>query len=288
MIFKALSKLVILLIPFVLLANTALSEKANRVAVRAEATKEYTLARARNESKKVQTYHLIQGKYLGGNVEDPGLEEMTFPEIAEHIGLNLKRQNYYSEEDPSEGDLLIMVHYGASNFIGDPEDNDVFDINDYLPPVKTASGEIYEYEISKNAIPKFYGMVRASERAEIKEKYFRAKILGMDDVFTANSTDYEAFVQEELAREGRYFFILTAFDLPLLKQGEKKVLWTTRYSVRTVGQPYDEALKELNQVAGDYFGKNMKGLISKRATDDSKVEFGDIEVIDGPEETPQK
>jgi hypothetical protein len=287
-IFKALSKLVILLIPFVLLANTALSEKANRVAVRAEATKEYTLARARNESKKVQTYHLIQGKYLGGNVEDPGLEEMTFPEIAEHIGLNLKRQNYYSEEDPSEGDLLIMVHYGASNFIGDPEDNDVFDINDYLPPVKTASGEIYEYEISKNAIPKFYGMVRASERAEIKEKYFRAKILGMDDVFTANSTDYEAFVQEELAREGRYFFILTAFDLPLLKQGEKKVLWTTRYSVRTVGQPYDEALKELNQVAGDYFGKNMKGLISKRATDDSKVEFGDIEVIDGPEETPQK
>ena len=58
------------------------------------------------------------------------------------------------------------------------------------------------------------------------------------------------------------------------------MLWTTRYSIRTIGQSYAQALKELNIVAGYFFGKNLKGLISKRATDKSIVEFGEIEVLD--------
>ena len=296
------------------------AKKANRVAVRAEATKEYTLLRAQDKTAKVQTYHLIKGKYFGGNVDDPSLEDMSFPEIAEHIGLNLRRQKYFPEEDPATGDLLIMVHYGASYFI-DRSGNDYdrfrneddrsgngydrsgngydrfrneddsgnyddfwyygkFDLDDYFPPVTTASGEIYHYNHSRNAIPDFYGFVLPSERGYVKAQYVRAKALGMDDIFKLDVTDYESSLQVELTDEGRYFIILTAFDLPLLKKGEKKVMWTTRYSIRRIGQSYAQALKELNIVAGFYFGKNIKGLISKRATDKSIVEFGEIEVID--------
>ncbi len=281
---RNLSKTLITFLPLFLVVGLFADKKSNRVAVRAEATKEYTISRTRDEAAKVQTYHLIKGKYFGGNVNDPSLEEVTFEELAQELASNLKRQNYFSEENPDEGDLLIMVHYGASNFMGDIEENDVFDLDDYFPPVEKADGEVYEYQLSRDAIPKFWGLTPAGEdRNLLKEKYVRSKLLGMDDVFSADTTSYEAYVQEELAREGRYFFILTAFDLPLLKKGKKKVLWTTRYSIRTVGQDYAQALKELNHVASHYFGKNMKGLISKRATDDSLVEFGDIEVI---EDTP--
>lgn len=270
--------------PILLLATGFLGpKKANRVAVRAEATKEYTLARALDETKKVQTYHLIQGKYIGGNVADEELEEMDFLEIAEHIERNLRRQKYFPEEDLAAGDLLIMAHYGASFYIDDPEnpdERDVFDINDYLPPVRTASGEVYDFELSKKALPKLMGTVLPSDRNLLEELYFRTRILGMDDVFSLDVTDYESSVQVQLSNEGRYFIILTAFDLPLLKKGEKKVMWTTRYSIRRIGQSYAQALKELNIVAGFYFGKNIKGLISKRATDKSIVEFGEIEVID--------
>lgn len=279
--FQDFIKLALLLGLVSLPAHVAFGQKANRVVVRAEAAKEYTLARARDESAKVQTYHLIKGKYFGGNVADESMEEMTFDDIAEQLALNLQRQNYFSEEDSNAGDLLIMVHYGASNFISDDEDAEVFDIGDYLPPVQKANGETYEYKLSKQAIPKFWGQVLPEDRPLLKEQYFRAKILGMDDIFSSKVTSYEAYVQSELAADGRYFIILTAFDLPRLKQGGKKVLWTTRYSIRTIGQSYDEAIKELNTVAGDYFGKNMKGLISKRATDDSKVEVGDVEVLEG-------
>ena len=261
-------------------------KKANRVAVRAEARKEYTLLRAHDEGSKVQTYHLIKGRFFGGNVADPGLEETTFEKAAEHIALNLRRQKYFPEEDPSAGDLLIMVHYGASIFVDKSRrDGDFwfygqFDLNDYFPPVTTASGEIYEYNLSRNAIPEFYGFVLPSERGYVQAAYVRAKMLGMDDIFNKGVHPYEAWIQGGLAREGRYLFILTAFDLPLLKQGEKKILWTTRYSIRAIGQSYAQAIKELNIVAGYFFGKNLKGLISRRATDDSLVEFGEIEVLD--------
>ena len=263
-------------------------KKANRVAVRAEARKEYTLLRAHDEASKTQTYHLIKGRFFGGNVADPGLEETTFQESAEHIALNLKRQKYFPEEDPAAGDLLIMVHYGASFFVDNSRRGDWFygnfDLDDYFPPVTTASGEIYDYNLSRNVIPEFYGFVLPSERGYVQAAYVRAKMLGMDDIFNKGVHPYEAWIQRGLADEGRYLFILTAFDLPLLRQGEKKILWTTRYSIRAIGQSYAQAIKELNIVAGYFFGKNLKGLISRRATDKSLVEFGEIEVLDQEDE----
>lgn len=267
-------------------------KKANRVAVRAEARKEYILDRALDKSAKVQTYHMIKGNYFGGNVDDPGLEETTFPEVAEHISRNLRRQKFFPEEDPAASDLLIMVHYGASYYIDDPRDGNEFDLDYSLSSVSTAWGEIYDYNLSGKANPNFYGLVMPSERRYVYgmglpsrrryviESYVRAKILGMYEVFSSTANDYEAHIQSGLASEGRYFFVLTAFDLPLLRKGEKKVMWSTRYSIRSIGQPYRQAIKELNLVAGHYFGKNMKGLISKRATDKSIVEFGEIEVLD--------
>ena len=261
-------------------------KKANRVAVRAEATKEYTLLRAQDETAKVQTYHLIKGSYFGGNVDDPSLEEVTFPEIAEHIGLNLKRQKYFPEEDPAAGDLLIMVHYGASKLIdrSGNEDDSRDDLDEYFPPVTTALGEIYDYNHSRNAIPEFYGFVLPSQRGYVQAQYVRAKMLGMDDLFTKGLHPYEAHILGELVREPRYFFVLTAFDLPLLRKGEKKVLWTTRYSIRTIGQSYAQAIMELNLVAGNFFGKNLDGLYSRRATDDFEVKIGEIEVLGQEEE----
>ena len=282
MLSATLARFILAFLLLLLGSGFLIPKKANRVAVRAEATKEYTLLRAQDETAKVQTYHLIKGRYFGGNVDDPSLEEVTFPEIAEHIGFNLKRQKYFPEEDPAAGDLLIMVHYGASHYIGDPEYRYryVFHLNDYFPPVRTASGEIYRYNLSRNAIPEFYGLVFPSQRGYMKAHYVRAKILGMDDIFAKGVHPYEAYIQQQIAGEGRYFFVLSAFDLPLLKKGEKKVLWTTRYSIRRIGQSYQQALKEMNLVAGHYFGQNLKGLILKRATDKSIVEFGEIKVLD--------
>ena len=65
--------------------------KSNRVAVRAEATKDYTLLRERDKSAKVQTYHLAKGLFLGGNVVDGSLDESSFEEIADELGITRSR-----------------------------------------------------------------------------------------------------------------------------------------------------------------------------------------------------
>lgn len=274
---KVNPKVILIILSWVFVTTMVLRGEANRVAVRAEATKEYAQSKAsRNEG--VQTYHLTKGKYFGGNIDDPGLNDVSFEEVAEHIALNLERQKFYSEDDPDKGDLLILVNYGSSGYLGDRNQYG-FTLSDILPPVTTASGEIYEYELTKKAIPKFWGLVLPSQRRGVKDLYFRSMILGMEGVWKPNITSYEAFIQKELTNEGRYFIYVSAFDLPLLREGKKKILWTTRYSVRSIGQSFGEAIEELNVVAGHYFGKNFDHLISKRSTDPSLVEVGEIEVI---------
>ena len=57
------------------------------------------------------------------------------------------------------------------------------------------------------------------------------------------------------------------------------MLWSTRYSIRAIGQSFDQAIKDMNLVAADYFGKNLQGLNKTRVTDKSRVEIGEIEVI---------
>ena len=51
-----------------------MAEAANRVFVKPEASDDYLIERAREPSKKVQTYQFMKGKYHPGNRLDPGME----------------------------------------------------------------------------------------------------------------------------------------------------------------------------------------------------------------------
>jgi len=55
-----------------------MAEAANRVFVKPEASDDYLIERAREPSKKVQTYQFMKGKYHPGNRLDPGMEKVTF------------------------------------------------------------------------------------------------------------------------------------------------------------------------------------------------------------------
>tara|TARA_B100000212_G_C27382531_1_gene537718 strand:+ start:397 stop:783 length:387 start_codon:yes stop_codon:yes gene_type:complete len=82
--------------------------------------------------------------------------------------------------------------------------------------------------------------------------------------------------------------VLMAYDLPLMGQGELVLHWTTRYSIRNIVQGFEQASKDMNLVADNYFGKNMGDLVKKRITDKSRVELGKIEVIGTEELTDSK
>jgi len=274
-------------VSLILLASISasfLAAKENRVAVKSNASPEFARIRASSDSKKIQTYHIMEGKYFGGNTDDPSMNEVTFIEIADHMGENLKRQNFYSEPDNDKGDLLIMVNYGATEYNADYAELMGIDSLDDLG--FGADTEGLEEGEAEQAFAADYAAMQSFNEGGQMSKIFKAKLLGMEEMFNDNANDQQVYEFSDMVNEERYFIYLVAFDLPSMRKGEKNVMWTTRYSMRAIGQPFDEAIEQLNIVAGNYFGLNMKGMQSKRASDKFEVQMGDIEVIGHEEPAP--
>ena len=267
------------ILPIVLATGGLSAKQANRVAVKAKADAEYIRARALDASKKVQTYHVVKGKFYNGNTSDKSMEGVTFMEIAENMAANLRRQNYYSEPDPEKGDLIIMINYGATDYDADfMELMNIDSLDDFGVGGSTDTEGLDEFEAEAEFAADFAFMQSINEGRDMSIA-FKAKLLGMEELFDDRTTDHQVYQLRDMVSEERYFIYLIAFDLPAYRNGEKKVLWTTRYSMRAIGQPFDEAMGELNYVASNFFGKNIDGLNSRRATDEFEVQVGDIEVI---------
>lgn len=253
---------------------------SDRVAIKAYATDEYTVDRARDESKQVQTYFIAEGKYYPGNSDRPSMKDVSFMQIAQDLASNLERQNFFSETNKEKGDLLILVHYGVTDY--DP---------DYMEQRGIDSMDEFGYGDAVDSDPLLVSAVREEFQAQVFDMQttneantraigLKAQLLGMNELFSARANDQQINELRDVLQEERFFVVLNAFDLPLFREGENKLLWSTRYSIRAGGKPFDQAITELNVVAGDYFGKNMKGLNLKRASDKSNVDLGDVEVIE--------
>lgn len=274
----------LLLLSALFLATQVFGARPNRVAVKAKASEEYIKDRAGDPSKKIQTYHVLKGKYFGGNTDDPSMEAVTFLEIAENMAANLRRQNFITETDPEKGDLLIMVHYGATNYDADyMELMGVDSLEDLGFGTGTDTSDFDEFEAEEAFAADFFAMQAFNEGGQMN-LMFKSKLLGLEEMFDDRASNQDVYEFRDMVSEERYFVFLVAFDLPAYRKGEKKVLWTTRYSMRAIGQPFDVAIGELNYVAGNFFGKNLDGLYSRRATDDSEVRIGEIEVLGQEEE----
>ena len=257
-----------------------LSAKENRVAVKSKASPDFTIQRS-EEGKKIQTFHVMEGKYFGGNTDDKSMEGVTFMDIAENLAANLQRQGFYSAKSNDEGDLLIVVNYGATDYDADYQELMGIDSLDDLGFGFDTEG-LEEFEAEEAFISDFNN-IQAMNEAGGMDKIFKAKLLGMEELFDDTASAQDVFEFEDMVNEERYFIYLVAFDLPAYREGEKKVMWTTRYSMRAIGQPFDEAIAQLNTVASHYFGLNMKGMQNRRASDNFEVQIGEIEVIESEE-----
>ncbi|MDA0349828.1 MAG: hypothetical protein O3C43_22320 [Verrucomicrobia bacterium] len=246
---------------------------ANRILIKAVASEEYVKQRALDDEKKIQTYNFYEGRFFGGNSKDRSLERFTFMDIIQDMAMHLQKQGYYNSPVVGEADLLIVVHYGATDY-----EESFFDLMGY-----TSFEDMgYSDDMDASAMAGFQSnlsFMDTMNRANDQSRYGKSRLLGMEEAYMQSTPSWEREDLEWQLTESRYFVILMAYDMPLLKQGETKLLWSTRYSIRAIGQSFDQAIKDMNLVAADYFGKNLKGLNKTRVTDNSHVEFGEIEVI---------
>jgi hypothetical protein len=87
---------------------------------------------------------------------------------------------------------------------------------------------------------------------------------------------------QKMLRAERYFLILMAFDWQKMqKTGEKKLVWSTRFSMDAIGVGFDDAHFALSRGAANYYGTNLDGKLGKTKTfvGPGEVITGDLEVI---------
>ena len=281
----------------------------NRVAVKAEALDSYSTERARNPEKKQQTYLFMKGKYYGGNSRDDSMDDVTFEDLVEDIAVYLRNQSFFPEPEHKSSDLLIVVHYGVTSGQADSltetmghhsiEDlSDPFGNTGYIwksaDELTTLEGEdvseLYEdsaagasqLPVPNNIDPGVefnYNASLSIEEAHYRASYAKAELLGMEEAYSHKGSLSDERMLNTMINEERYFVVLMAWDYQKLLRGESELVWRTRYSIRSRGQSFEKGLNQMNQVAGNYFGMNMKGIINKRADDRSNVKMGDIEVL---------
>ena len=266
-------------------------DSANRIAIKAVASEEYVKGRAANSSMKVQTYQFMKGNFHPGGIMDSSMDNVSFEEVVRNMALQLRKQNYFPLAEPGQSDLLFVVHYGRTMVEASYEELQGYTsledqgYSDTVANAGAGGAQLMPQEM--NAIADF-GFNMATRdigvEGDSRSAYYRARLLGMDEAFVGNNVSpREEMLLKHLLDQERYFIVLVAYDWPALQAGEVKPLWTTRYSIRAIGQSFGDAIEDLNFVAGDYFGKNIKGLNQKLVTDKSRVEIGEIEVL-GTEE----
>lgn len=273
-----------------LLLNSVYAE--NRIAIKAVASEEYIKSRALDQSKKQQTYQFMKGNFHPGTTADAGMKDVTFEDIIGNMAIHLQRQGFYPLKEPGDSDLIFVVHYGRTSTEPSLEDMlgyTSLEDQGYSDTVANAgAGGATLTPTEMNATADFgFSMATRDNSASGGEMslFYKAQLLGMEEAFLENNiSPSEEYLLKTLLDQERYFIVLVAYDFRKLKEGKIEPQWVTRYSIRAIGQSFENAIQDLNYVAGDYFGKNLKGLTQKRASDDSRVEMGEIEIIGN--ETP--
>lgn len=257
---------------------TALQAANNQILIKTVASQEYVKQRVNSTSAKTQTYNFFEGRYFPGNVKNRGMERFTFMDVITNMAEHLKKQGYYNHPEVGEADLLIVVHYGATDY-----EESFFDQMGFT----SLENMGYADNMDASALANFQFNVQVMEsmnQANERSRFGKAQMLGMEEAFTRDTPRWERESLQTSLKDARYFVILMAYDFPLLKQGEVKLLWSTRYSIRAVGQSFEQAIKDMNRAAADYYGQNLNGLQKRRANDESRVVIGELEVISEEQE----
>ena len=267
---------------------------ANQVVINAQALQEFSIASENDDSSEPTTYAFMKGKFHGGNRADPAMDEFPFDEVLLDLSTHLQKQNFKGVPDPNGAKLVIVVHYGVTSVQESNESLLGYDsLEDYEFSDGAAnsgsSGGVNLNELNGIQDMQFQiNVENAIKEGQQGGAFYTARLLGMEKAYVGPISPREELELKNLLSDRRYFMVLMAYDLPLMRQGELVLHWTIRYSIRAIGQSFDQAIKDMNLVAGNYFGKNMGDLVKRRVTDKSRVELGKIEVIGTEEITDSK
>ena len=181
--------------------------------------------------------------YDAGYIEagDPIAGEKPPPAaaVAQALRATLASQNYLPATSPSAPSLLIVYHWGL---------------------IRRDSHQIRStFRIEPNLQARL-ALVATTRQAGDIENFLMDRRLGR--INPAFRVPRFLSMPErdllDLARDDRYFVIVSAYDYAALTRRETKLLWRLKVSTRSPGESMAEALPALLSGGAPYFGRNFK------------------------------
>lgn len=306
----------LLLVGFAIGISPALAEDTS-VAVSARVEHGYARQRLANGDFRPETFAFGKGGPWGGPARDASIDGISFIRVAEAIAPALRDRKYVPCADPRKTGLLIMVYWGATRPPQDARSSVAmqrlqmataqmasasiganvvrFDIGaegwarpqvNRLSVNPTSNISTPAQAAADAAMTGAMAMVAAENRSRDQLDAQNASILGYDSSFEQSrewaGTPFE-YRRTELADEledSRYFVVLMAYDFQTMwKQKQAKLLWETRYSIRSRGHDFREDLAAMTRSASSYFGGDTAGL-RHRPLPEGRVDVGTARVVD--------
>lgn len=289
------SKSSLLMLATALLFATSLSpallgaRKRASVFVDSFATEEYQQRRAAADAPAYETFSFFKGRYFGGNVRDSSLKVVPFEDVVQTLAKEMRQQRYLPAPQVGECDLFIVVHWGVSEIddfaemmeeMNQDEDfefgDDAFGGDEEIDTVSSAQDdrfytETYDRRVRKGAMDnRDLGFNRALNQRGLMPQ-----------------DEYELQISME---DERYFMILMAYDFKhLIEKKELKFLWSTRFSVSSIGTNFEDAYLALARAAGPFYGQHLEaGERSRTHFGEGDVNIGEIQILDDEEKPAEE
>ncbi len=266
-------KLLFPLLAAVSIIFTQSAYSANLVIVKSKATTSYLISRAFSKGGVDQSYHMMKGRFYPGNIKENWEQSMPIDDIIKDVSVYLERNDYHLANESEESDLVIVLHYGISP--GNRSNSELSGLtqNDQDDTIFRMSHRSRREISSMRSIEFQEDIRRKFLKIDNNEDFSLVELLGMDEAYRIRSSfGSERQILDTLMRDERYFVILMAYDSNNFGNN-KKPLWSTHYNIRAKGQTFEQAIKDMNLVAGGYFGENNEELVRFRVTKKARAKL---------------
>lgn len=276
------------------LALTVTTARADDyVVVSAAAVPQYNRADDGKKAPRRETYVFSPGRHFTTPTGDKSSDKVSFEELVKTLAPALKEQNYFPAPDPTNADLLIIVHWGTTRTYEDPNRELNLEARNSALAEMRNSGDEDPDEGALNEI-----LRNDDSAANLQQQYMSeaAEILGYKRSIREKQkrlfpSEHERTMVAELAEE-RYFVVLMAYDYTTFKtKKERKLVWATHMNVRSAGNNFVAAVPQMAKIGGKFFGRDEADVrhIQTRLRDPD-IQIGDMRVVSSAEEeqTPKK
>jgi hypothetical protein len=268
------------------------AEWGEYVTVSSTAAKDYVrTVTGKNGELRPESYVFAEGMFFGGSTRDAGLEKVPFTEVVTTVGRSLAKQNYFPAKDPKLAELLILVYWGTTTVQEDPNKQlNVEALNAAVAGFNAAVAAAAEGGPPADPA-QLNGVLNERDNDATSANSiaaYNAKLLGYATALRKKQNDVNVSTEERTFREDlaeeRYFVVLLAYDYNALMKGHtRRLRWTTRMSVSASGVNFRASLAAMNQMAANYFGRQVDDLQRGQvAPKEGKVEIGEVKVVNDP------